>query len=241
MNSYLDRLEGVRRENLAGGGKERLELQGKLGKLTARERIDLLVDTGTFDEIGSLVTDSRTPFDGKTRPSPSDGVVMGLAKINGSPVALYSMDFSVMSGSLGDQAVWKLVDLTKMAGQNQMPLIGIIDSAGERLSIKGGDSGLNGIGRLFREYCFYSGIIPRITLLLGPCTGLLASIPVLSDFLIMNEETGFLWLGGNKESDEAGTAEFHMERSGQCDIVATNDEDAIEKTKILLSYRWKIF
>jgi acetyl-CoA carboxylase carboxyltransferase component len=236
MNSYLDRLEAVRRENLAGGGKERLELQGKLGKLTARERIDLLVDPGTFDEIGSIVTDSRTPFDGKTRPSPSDGVVMGLAKVNGSPVALYSMDFSVMSGSLGDQAAWKLVDLTKMAGQNQMPLISIIDSAGERLSIKGGDSGLNGIGRLLREYCLYSGVIPRITLLLGPCTGLLASVPVLSDFLIMNKETGFLWLGGNKESDEAGTAEFHMERSGQCDIVAENDEDAIEKTKMLLLY-----
>jgi len=236
MNSYLDRLEKVRRENLAGGGKERLELQGKLGKLTARERIDFLVDPGTFDEIGSIVTDSRTPFDGKTRPSPSDGVVMGLAKVNSSPVALYSMDFSVMSGSLGDQAAWKLVDLTKMAGQNQMPLISIIDSAGERLSIKGGDSGLNGIARLLREYCLYSGVIPRITLLLGPCTGLLASFPVLSDFLIMNEETGFLWLGGNKESDEAGTAEFHMERSGQCDIVAENDNDAIEKTKMLLSY-----
>lgn len=236
MNSFLDRLDGVRRENLAGGGKERLGLQGKLGKLTARKRIDLLVDPGTFDEIGSFVTDSRTPFDGKTRPTPSDGVVMGLAKVNGSPVALYSMDFSVMSGSLGDQAAWKLVDLTKMAGQNQMPLISIIDSAGERLSIKGGDSGLNGIGRLLREYCLYSGIIPRITLLLGPCTGLLASIPVLSDFLIMNEETGFLWLGGNKETDEAGTAEFHMERSGQCDIIAENDEDAIEKTKTLLSY-----
>ncbi len=236
MDSYLDRLEGVRRENLEGGGRERLEVQGRFGKLTARERIDLLVDPGTFDEMGSIVTDSRAPFDGKRRPSPSDGVVMGLARVNGSPVALYSMDFSVMSGSLGDQAAWKLVDLTKMAGQNQMPLISIIDSAGERLSIKGGDSGLNGLGRLLREYCLYSGVIPRITLLLGPCTGVLASVPVLSDFLIMNRETGFLWLGGNKESDEAGTAEFHMERSGQCDMVAENDEDAILKTKMLLSY-----
>jgi acetyl-CoA carboxylase carboxyltransferase component len=236
MNGYLERLEGVRQENFQGGGKERLELQGKLGKLTARERIDLLVDPGTFDEIGSLVKDSCAPFDEKTRKNPSDGVIMGLAKVNDIPVALYSMDFSVMSGSIGDQAAWKLADLTKMAGQNQLPLIGMIDSAGERLGIKGGDSGLSGMGRLLREYCLYSGVIPRISLLLGPCTGVLASIPVLSDFLIMNEETGFLWLGGKKESDEAGTAEFHMEKSGQCDIVAEDDADAIEKTKELLSY-----
>ena len=236
MKGYLDRLERVRQENLAGGGTKRLELQAGLGKLTARERIDLLVDPDTFDEIGSLVMDSRRPFDGKARPSPSDGIVMGLAKVEGRPVALYSMDFSVMSGSLGDQAAWKLVDLTKMAGQGQMPLIGILDSAGERLSIKGGDSGLNGMARFLREYCLYSGVIPRICLVLGPCTGLLASVPVLSDFLVMNEETSFLWLGGDKESDEAGTAEFHMERSGQCDIIAENDKDAIEKTKTLLSF-----
>jgi len=152
---------------------------------------------------------------------------MGFGKVNGDPVMIYSMDFTVMSGSLGDQAAWKLADLTTMAGEKQMPLIGIIDSAGERLSIKGGDSGLNGLSTFMRNYCLYSGIIPRVTLLLGPCTGLMASLPVLSDFLIMNQDTGFLWLGGHKSSSEAGTAEFHMERSGQCDIIAEDDEDAI--------------
>ncbi len=236
MQGYLERLSAVHRENLLGGGEDRQKLQHALGKRTARERISSLVDPGTFQEMGSLVRDTRPAFDGKQRPSPSDGVVMGLAMVNGRQVALYSMDFSVMSGSIGDQAAWKLADLTEMAGRNRIPLIGIIDSAGERLSLKGGDSGFNGLSRLLRNYCLYSGVIPRIALLLGPCTGLLSNVPVLSDFLIINEQTGFLWLGGEKKSDGAGTAEFHMEKSGQCDIIAQSDEDAMDRIKTLLSY-----
>ena len=236
MDGYLQRLSRVQDENLAGGGEDRLRLQHELGKLSARERINRLVDPGTFQEMGSLVKDTRPPFDGRQRPSPADGVVMGLAGINGRQVALYSMDFSVMSGSIGDQAAWKLAELTEAAGRNQMPLIGIIDSAGERLSIKDGNSGLNGLSRLLKNYCLYSGVIPRITLLLGPCTGLFANVPVLSDFLIINEHTGFLWLGGDKDSDDAGTAEFHMEKSGQCDIIAHSDDDAIDKLQALLAY-----
>ena len=102
--------------------------------------------------------------------------------------------------------------------------------------MKGGNSGLNGLARFIRNYCLYSGVVPRITLLLGPCSGLFASIPVLSDFLIMNEGTGFLWLGGEKNSEDAGKAGFHMEKSGQCDLIAENDEDAIDKAKELLEF-----
>ena len=107
---------------------------------------------------------------------------MGLARIEGRPVAVYATDFTGMSGAIGDQASWKLADLTQMAGQMQIPIIGLMDSAGERLSIKNGDSGLNGLSTFIRNYCLYSGIIPRITLLLGPCTGALATICTLSDF-----------------------------------------------------------
>jgi acetyl-CoA carboxylase carboxyltransferase component len=92
------------------------------------------------------------------------------------------------------------------------------------------------LARLLRNYSLYAGVVPRITLLLGPCTGVLATLPVLSDFLIVNEATGFLWLGGAIESDDAGSAEFHMEKSGQCDMVAASDEDAIDNTKELLSF-----
>ena len=236
MDRYLEKLEKNRQECVNAGGTERLDLQHSLEKLTARERIERLVDQGTFDEVGSLVRDMRQPFDGKIRLSPADGIVMGFAEVNKKPVMLFSMDFTVMSGSLGDQAIWKIADLIEIAGQRQMPIIGMIDSAGARLGIKNGDSGLNGISRLIRNFCHYSGVIPRIMMLLGPCTGNLASIPALADFLIMNRETGFLWLGGDIESEEAGQAGFQMEKTGQCDLIAESDEEAIDLAKQLLAY-----
>lgn len=236
MDGYLKRLDRVRHENLAGGGNARVTIQQGLGKLTARERITRLVDTGSFEEMGSLVTDSRPPFDSISRPCPSDGVVMGFGKIHTKMAALCAMDFSVMSGSLGSQAAWKLADLVDMAGQKRMPLICIFDSAGLRIGIKGGDCGLSGLGRFIRNYSRYSGVIPRISLVLGPCTGLMAAVAVLSDFLIMREDAAFMWYGGARESDDAGTAEFHMEKSGQCDLIARDDKDAIHSAKALLRF-----
>jgi acetyl-CoA carboxylase carboxyltransferase component len=236
MDGHLQRLGEVRRQNLAGGGEERLTQISAFGKLSARQRIEKLMDADTFEEIGSAVTESLDPLDGKARPAPSDGVVMGCGEIRGRLAMTYSMDFSVMSGSLGDQAVWKLADLMAMAGQRGMPIIGMIDSMGERLSFKDGGVGLNGLGQLLRNYSLYAGVVPRITLLLGPCTGVLAALPVLSDFLIATEDNGFLWLGGDVESADAGTSSFHMQKSGQCDMVAENDADAIRKARDLLSY-----
>ncbi len=235
MNGFLDKLTVCQQANLLGGGEIRMKIQKELGKLTARERIDSLVDAGSFKELGSLVRDFDPLFT-NTKPTPADGVVMGTAKIANRSVMLYSMDYTVMSGSLGDQAAWKIAELVEMAGQNNIPLIGIIDSLGERIKFKDGSVGLDGVAHLIKNYCKYSGIIPRITLLLGPCTGLMAQIPVLSDFLIMNKKTGFLWLGGEIVSKKSGKPEFHMEKSGQCDILADDDFDAIEKTKELFAF-----
>jgi acetyl-CoA carboxylase carboxyltransferase component len=236
MDGYLQKLVEVRRENLEGMGSDRIERQHRLGKLTARERIEYLVDAGTFEELGSLVREFRIGLDGEAKSSPADGVVMGLAEVNGRPVMVYCLDFTVMSGSIGDQGVWKIAELVQMAGQERLPIIGMFDSAGSRIGIKNGYVGLNGMGRLIRNYCLYSGIIPRITLVLGPCTGPVAQVPVLSDFVIINQKTGFLWLGGEIDSDDAGSAEFHMEKSGQCDLMAESDEDAIDRVKALLEY-----
>ncbi len=236
MDGYLSRLKTLTEENLGGGGEERIAVQHGLGKLTARERIDLLADPGSFEELGSLV---RNPYGHKMETpklGPGDGVAMGLAKVNGRQTIVYSMDFTVMSGALGDQGAWKIAELVQIAGQEQLPLIGMIDSAGSRIGFKGGYTGLDGIGRLVRNYCLYSGVIPQITMLLGPCTGPLAQIPVLSDVLIMNENTGFLWLGGDIESEDAGTAEFHMQKSGQCDLIAESDEEAIDLAKQVLEF-----
>ena len=236
MNGYLEKLTANRRENLDAGGLERIGRQHELGKLTARERIDRLADPGSFEEIGSLVREFRLGLEGAARPSPSDGVVMGLAEVNGRPVMVYSLDFTVMSGSIGDQGIWKMAELVQMAGQQQMPIIGIFDSAGSRFSFKNGYVGLNGLGQLVRSYCLYSGVIPQISLILGPCTGPIAQVPVLSDFLIINRNTGFLWWGGDVQSDDAGSAEFHMEKSGQCDLLADSDEEAIDQVKQLLTF-----
>ena len=145
MDGYLGKLEEVRQENLAGGGAERVDLQHALGKLTARERIEHLVDPGTFEEIGSAVREFRAFPDSGDRPSPGDGVIMGMAKVSGRPVMIYSMDFTVMSGSFGDQGVWKIAELVQMAGQEQVPIIGIFDSAGTRVGIEKGSVGLFGM------------------------------------------------------------------------------------------------
>ncbi len=236
MNGYLEKLAANRRENLEAGGLERINLQHELGKLTARERIEQLADPGSFEEIGSLVREFRLGLEGDARPSPSDGVVMGLAEVNGRPLMVYSLDFTVMSGAIGDQGIWKIAELVQMAGQQQMPIIGIFDSAGSRFSFKDGYVGLNGLGQLVRSYCLYSGVIPQISLILGPCTGPIAQVPVLSDFLIINRNTGFLWWGGDIGSDDAGSAEFHMEKSGQCDLLADSDEEAIDQVKQLLTF-----
>lgn len=236
MDGYLAKLEKNRQESLEAGGAERIKVQKDLGKLTARERIDQLLDPGSFDELGSLVRDTRPPLDGNLRLSTAEGVVMGHGEVEGRPVMVFSMDFTIMSGSLGDQAAWKIAELVEMAGQRRMPVIGIMDTAGERLGIKGGHTGWNGLSRLMRAYSLYSGVIPRIMLVLGPCTGAVALLPVLADFLIMNEETGFLWLGGEIRSEEAGRADFHMEKSGQVDLIAEDDADAIAKTRELLAF-----
>ncbi|MCP4667548.1 MAG: propionyl-CoA carboxylase, partial [Deltaproteobacteria bacterium] len=179
MDGFLEKLDNVRQENLEMGGAERVALQHELGKLTARERIDRLADEGTFEELGSLVRDFRIVSAGGGKPNAADGVVMGMAKVRGRPVMVYALDFTVMSGSIGDQGIWKMAELVQMAGQERMPIIGMFDSAGSRIGFKDGFVGLNGLGRLVRNYCLYSGVIPQIALLLGPCTGPLAQVPVL--------------------------------------------------------------
>jgi len=236
MDGFMEKLAGNRDENLAGGGPDRIALQHELGKLTARERIKALVDDNSFMELGSLVRDPRTVAGEHEKPSPSDGVVMGAAEVNGRQVLVYATDFTVMSGSLGEQGVWKIAELVQMGGQQQVPIIGIFDSVGSRIGFTNGFPGLFGLSRLIRNYCLYSGVIPQIALVLGPCTGPLAQVPVLCDFLIMNEETGFMWLGGEKETEYAGDADFHMMKSGQVDIIAENDEDALAKTRELLTF-----
>jgi acetyl-CoA carboxylase carboxyltransferase component len=238
MDGYLKKLAANRRECLEGGGLAAIDLQHGLGKRTARERIEYLTDPGTFMELGSRVRDPRDGSQELAKPSPSDGVVMGSAEVSGRQVMVFATDVTVMSGSLGEQGVWKMAELVEMAGKERIPIIGIFDSVGTRLAFTRGFFGLHGLARLVRNYCLYSGAIPRLALVLGPCAGPLAQVPVLSDFLIMSRRTGFLWMGGEIESGEgeAGRAEFHMRRSGQVDLAAESDEEAMDLARNLLGF-----
>ena len=138
MDGYLERMVALDEEALRGGGEERIQVQHGLGKLTARERIDKLVDPGSFKEFGSNVRDPSTRiYSAEPKPSPGDGVVMGTAEVEGRRIMAYALDFTVMSGTIGDQGVWKIAELVQMAGQEQVPIFGILDSAGSRIRERG--------------------------------------------------------------------------------------------------------
>jgi acetyl-CoA carboxylase carboxyltransferase component len=239
MDGFVKRLEKVRQENLEGGGPERIETQRKMGKLTVRERIDKLLDPGSFRELGSLVRHVSPPctFRGQVvSGSACDGVVIGLGRIHGREIATYATDFTVMSGAIGNQGAWKIADIIAMAGKMRIPLIAIFDSAGERFGMVDGDVGLEGFSKVLKNHSIHSGLIPQLGLILGPCTGLLSYAAALCDFLIMNENTSFLWLGGKRESRDGGTAYRHMVSSGQCDMMVGSDEEVLEQAKKLLSF-----
>ena len=236
MNGYLEKLEGIRRENLAGGGEEKMAELAGFGKRSARERIDRLADSGSFEEFGAMVRDHRSPFDGQLRPSPSEGIVMGAARIGGRPVMVYAFDASVMSGSLGDQAAWKLADLVQMAGERKMPLVGVVDSAGERLSLKGGDSGLNGVGTLLRNFSTYSGVIPKITVLLGPCTGLLATMAVLPTFSSCTRKMPFSGSGARSNPMMREGANFTWKKAASATCWPKATRTPWKKARALLEF-----
>ena len=239
MEGFVSRLEGIRKASLEGGGPERIEIQHGLAKLTVRERIDRLFDPGTFQQLGTLVVEQQevmTRAEDIKKKSPCDGVVIGFGKVGGKKVAVYATDFTVMSGSIGDQGAWMIADMIAMAGKMRIPLIAMYDSAGMRGTFKNGRPGYDGVGRILKNHSLYSGVIPQIGLLLGPCTGIMAYAPVLCHLLIMNEKTSFLWLGGDKKSDMGGGALQHMTEAGQCDFLVQNDEEAIDKAKELLNF-----
>ena len=246
MDGFTKRLDTIRKAGIEGGGIDRVEIQHKRGKLTARERIQRLFDRDSFQPLGTLVVEQQaiTVVDagevkrkGRSgKKSPSDGVIIGFGKVNGKKVAAYATDFTVMSGSVGDQGSWMIAEMISMAGKMRIPLIAMYDSAGLRGTFTNGRPGYDGIGRILKYHSLYSGVIPQIGLLLGPCVGLMAYAPVLCHFLIMNEKTAFLWLGGEKESEGGGSAQQHMTESGQCDFVVDSDEAAIDKAKELLRF-----
>ncbi len=243
MKAAIGRLHDIQQANLLGGGENHIQRQHSRGKLTARERIDCLLDPGTFSELGSYVNTTGARIDGRRTDAPCDGAVVGSGKVAGRPMVVYASDFTVLGGSLGTQHVVKFVKLMEMAAECGIPMVWLLDSSGGRLGYQ--DVPSAGIDWWFALQSRYSGLIPQINVLMGPCIAGQAYCPTLCDFLLMSRKTAHLWLGGprmtqaatsEKIGDDVGGADYHMVYSGTCDVVGDTDEETILKTRALLGY-----
>ena len=240
IEDLRDRVE----EAIHGGAERAVEKQHSKGKKSARERIALLVDADSFTEIDEFARHRSTQFGMEKNRPYGDGVVIGTATVDGRPIALYSQDFTVMGGSLGEVHAEKIVKIAAFALKSGIPLIGINDSGGAR--IQEGVASLNGYGKIFRLNTRSSGVIPQISLILGPCAGGSAYSPALTDFTVMVNETSHMFITGpdviktvtgeEVGMEELGGARTHNTRTGNSHYLAENEDDAIDYVKALLSY-----
>ncbi|MCR5697674.1 MAG: acyl-CoA carboxylase subunit beta [Marinilabiliaceae bacterium] len=243
-------MEGIKKlmDNRAkakmGGGQKRIDAQHEKGKLTARERIDLLVDEGSFEETDMFVTHRCTNFGMDSKKSLGDGVVCGSATINGRLVFVYAQDFTVLGGSLSETMAKKICKIMDAALKVGAPVIGLNDSGGAR--IQEGVAALAGFAEIFQRNIMASGVIPQISAILGPCAGGAVYSPALTDFILMNRTNSYMFLTGPKvvktvtyeevDEEELGGAGVHSQKSGVAQFVSENEEDAMQTIRELLSY-----
>jgi acetyl-CoA carboxylase carboxyltransferase component len=243
LEALLRKLQEKKAAVAAMGGPAQVQKQHARGKLTARERIEKFFDRESFVELGGLVRSQIPDFGMSFRDTPADGVITGYGRVNGREVALYATDFTILAGSAGESHAAKIASVIELAGRMRVPVVGMLDSAGARLHE--GSALSRPFNRIFINQSIYSGVIPQIQVLLGPCAAGQGYSPMLSDFLIMTRRTAYMWLGGprltqaatGEDIDDAvvGSALSNM-RAGQCDFIAEDDQDALELTKRLLSY-----
>ena len=243
MTDAIHRYREIQEKNPIGGGMKHVERQHKRGKLTARERIDVLIDPGTFNELGSAVGTTSQRIDGRVPEAPCDGAVVGTGHVNGRLTMIYASDFTVLGGSTGTQHLMKFARTLEMAKIWGIPMVNLLDSSGGRLGYQ--DVATAGVDWHFRIQSRYSGVIPQITVLLGPCIAGGAYLPTLCDFLLMSRISANMWLGGPRQTQAAtsekidrnvGGADYHMQYSGSCDIVGDDDEETVKKCRELLSF-----
>ena len=243
MKDAIKRYREIQEKNPIGGGMQHVERQHNRGKLTARERIDVLVDPGSFNELGSSVGTTSQRIDGRIPEAPCDGAVVGTAHVNGRLTMVYASDFTVLGGSTGTQHLMKFARTLQMAHTWGIPMVNLLDSSGGRLGYQ--DVATAGVDWHFRLQSLYSGVIPQITVLMGPCIAGGAYLPTLCDFLLMSRISANMWLGGPRQTQAAtsekidrnvGGADYHMQYSGSCDIVGDDDEETVKKCRELLRY-----
>ncbi len=244
IESKLLRLQEMRKQARLGGGERRIEVQHKKGKYTARERIVRLVDDGSFEEFDMFVTHRETGFGLGEDEFPSDGVVTGHATINGRQVALFSQDFTVFGGSLGEMFAKKICKIMDYAIKVGMPIIGINDSGGAR--IQEGVLSLAGYADVFLRNVMASGVVPQISAILGPCAGGAVYSPAITDFNIMAKDISYMFVTGPKvvktvthedvTPEQLGGAPIHASKSGVAHFVAEHEDDAFDLIRKLISF-----
>lgn len=245
--SVQDRLEELNRlkaQARLGGGQRAIEAQHARGKLTARERLDILLDPGSFEEIDSLVVHRTTDFGLAERKPLGDSVVTGYGKIDGRPVFVYSQDFTVFGGSLSEVAGEKIVKIMNLALKNGVPVIGLNDSGGAR--IQEGVASLRGYGEIFTLNTLASGVIPQISVIMGPCAGGAVYSPAITDFIFMTEGTAQMYITGpdviravtgeELTHEELGGAAVHATRSGVAHFAIPGDEACLQEVRRLMSF-----
>jgi len=243
MEESIKKYYEIQEKNRLGGGVKHIERQHNRGKLTVRERIEILVDPGSFNELGSFVGTTSKRIDGRIPEAPCDGAVIGTGRVHGRLIMVHASDFTVLGGSVGTQSIVKFARPLEMAAMWGIPMVNLLDSSGGRLGYE--DVASAGVDWHFRLQSLYSGVIPQITVLMGPCIAGGAYLPTLCDFLLMSRISANMWLGGPRQTQAAtsekidrnvGGADYHMQLSGSCDVVCDDDRQTIEKCRELLRY-----
>ncbi|APE42872.1 methylmalonyl-CoA carboxyltransferase [Sulfitobacter alexandrii] len=244
MKDILEQLEERRTDARLGGGQARIDAQNERGKLTARERIELLLDEGSFEEYDMFVAHRCTDFGMENNRPYGDGVVTGWGTINGRMVYVFSQDFTVLGGSVSATHAQKICKIMDMAMQNGAPVIGINDSGGARIQ-EGVDS-LAGYGEVFQRNIEASGVVPQISLVMGPCAGGAVYSPAMTDFIFMVKDTSYMFVTGpdvvktvtNEQvtAEELGGAVTHTRKSSVADGAFENDVEALAEVRRLIDF-----
>lgn len=244
MKNAFDTLKEKTKQAHQGGGAKRIEAQHQKGKLTARERIQLLLDPGTFEEIGMLVTHRSHDFGLENEKYYSDGVVTGYGQVNGRLTYVFAQDFTVFGGSLAEAHAQKICRVMDLAMKNGAPIIGLNDSGGAR--IQEGVVSLGGYADIFYRNTLASGVIPQLSAIMGPCAGGAVYSPALTDFTLMVEGKSYMFVTGpnvvktvtheDVSSEDLGGASAHASKSGVTHFTCANDAECIQRIKDILSY-----
>ena len=231
MENILQQLEKRRKDARLGGGEKRVEAQHQKGKLTARERVEVLLDRNSFEEFDMFVTHNCNDFGMETQKIPGDGVITGWGTINGRLVYVFSQDFTVLGGSLSESHAKKICKIMDMAVQNRAPVIGLNDSGGAR--IQEGVASLAGYAEVFKRNTLASGVIPQISVIMGPCAGGAVYSPAMTDFIFMVKNTSYMFVTGPDvvkavtnevvTAEELGGAKTHTSKSSVADAAYDND------------------